>query len=211
MSENQENKNSIIESYDGDPDDLVFFQPPETEDEDYEGYEDYEELEEEVVLEAGDRMQQEQSQAGQSVVMNVATEKLTSHMAKPKTDSVSKVEGNIDLNDPHYANFEWDPYYDFGYGKEPEAKGMHEKKGASTLGIVSFCTGIGSTFLMCCGMQYVLSLAAIVTGIWCLCMKGNAKSTKVFAIIGIICACLPYVFLILSAVFQIALPLVMGY
>lgn len=214
MSENQEMKNSIIESYDGDPDDLVFFQPPEQEEmeEDDEFYE-YEESEEEVEETLMIDNLPEKDSSIEIVNGNASTDKLTSEMKQETVNqngTVSMVSGEIDLNDPHYANFELDPYYDYGYGPEPKAKNTDEKKEATTLGIISMSTGIGSIFFMCCGIQYLLALGALITGIWCLCLKGNSRTTKTFAIVGIVCACLPFLFAVISVVFQIFTPMILS-
>lgn len=201
MSENQ--NNSIIESYDGDPDELMFFQQPEEEYiEEYieEGYAD----EDDFNIEETDTENMEIEES-QTETINASTEKLTADKAtnKAANPQLAHLKGNfdtsVDLNDPHYENFEIDPYYDLGVGPEPKAKTFREtsadKSEASVLGIISFSAGLGCLMFACCGFQYILSLGALVTGIWCLVLKPSVTRTRVFAIIGVICACLPYVML----------------
>lgn len=194
MSENQE-KNNIIESYDGDPDDLVFFQAPVDEEYDLEEDLEDEEIEEEVI-----EIHREISSEPEVVIYEndtVETVSLNKEENQENKQFLTMTSG-IDLNDPHYANYQLDPYYDFGQGPEPEAKKVDDKKDGTSLGVVSLCTAIAANLMCCCGMNYILSLTAIVTGIWCLCMKNTDKSAKIMSIIGIILALLPFAVLLLN-------------
>lgn len=190
MSENQE-KNNVIESYDGDPDDLVFFQTPV--DEEYE-LED-EDIDEEII-----EIYEDPSSEPEVVYENDAAG-VTPVWKQESSGEYEQFQGmttGIDLNDPHYANYQLDPYYDFGQGPEPQAKKVDDKKDGTSLGVVSLCTAIAANLMCCCGMNYILSLTAIVTGIWCLCLKNTDKSAKIMSIIGIILALLPFVVLLLN-------------
>lgn len=190
MSENQE-KNNVIESYDGDPDDLVFFQTPV--DEEYE-LED-EDIDEEII-----EIYEDPSSEPEVVYENDAA-RVTPVWKQESSEGYEQFQGmttGIDLNDPHYANYQLDPYYDFGQGPEPQAKKVDDKKDGTSLGVVSLCTAIAANLMCCCGMNYILSLTAIVTGIWCLCLKNTDKSAKIMSIIGIILALLPFVVLLLN-------------
>lgn len=119
----------------------------------------------------------------------------------------------IDPNDPHYVNYEPDPYYEYGYGEEPEPIGMPGgKKGDGTgLGIASMVTGICSIVLGCCGLQYVLSLTAIVLGICCLTRKNKTQNAKVFSIIGIVLGALILAVSVLGMIFSFGYPLIFQY
>lgn len=205
MSENQENKRIIIDSYDGDPDDVVFFQSPNAE----ESQKD--DGVKEVFME--ETTQEDLKENLREMVIQQLTEETVEDEKKqeePEAAPEHQPLGYIDVNDPHYANYQPDPYYEYGYGPEPKAKKLEEKQESSTLGIISFCTGIGSIFLGCCGFQYLLGLTALVTGIWCLCLKGNSKSTKVFAIIGIICGCIPFLMMLVMMVWSVIYPLILS-
>lgn len=191
MSENQE-KNNIIESYDGDPDDLVFFQAPI--DEEYD-------LEDEDIDEESVDIYIEPSFSEPEVIYENDTVEAASVWKNESSGSHEQSQGRatgIDLNDPHYVNYQLDPYYDFGQGPEPEAKKMDDKKDGTSLGVVSLCTAIAANLMCCCGMNYILSLTALVTGIWCLCLKTSDKSARIMSIIGIILALLPFVLLVLN-------------
>lgn len=225
MSDNQEQTNdqeqinSIIESYDGDPDDLFYFQAPKGEE--YEDLEDYEEdgYEEdtEVVFERETAFPE-----GGSTQENVEPEviyevqKPISEISETQNSPTEVLYGDvlpqsnnpmqgIDLNDPHYANFKLDPYYDFGQGPEPKAKGMNDKKDGEGLGIASLSCGIGSMLFMCCGIQYIFSVAALITGIWCLCLKMDWNKYKTMSVIGIVCALFPIFLQVVGLFMQIAL------
>lgn len=198
MSENQENKKGIIDSYDGDPDDLVFFQPLDVEEED----EDFEESWEAESYEEFDDAESE-GEVQEEIILNPATEKLISNHQPKQPVLNGDAGGTIDLNDPHYVNYEPDPYYEYGYGPEPEAKKEEDKKDGSALGITSLCTGIGSMLFGCCGMSYILSIAALITGIWCLCLKSRWNSYKTMAVIGVVCALIPFLLMILGVSSQI--------
>lgn len=190
MSENQE-KNNIIDSYDGDPDDLVFFQAPV--DEEYD-------LEEEDIEETVVEIQPEASFSQPEIIYENAEAEDRPLLIREEAKSNEAVWGasGIDLNDPHYANYQPDPYYDFGQGPEPEAKKVDDKKEGTSLGAVSLSTALAANLMCCCGMNYVLSLTALVTGIWCLCLKNTDKSAKIMSIIGIILALLPFAVLLLN-------------
>lgn len=222
----EEMKRNIIESYDGDPEDFVFFQPPNTEDivdeEDIEGEEDFEgeedviyerELVEEesedaaLVFEKLSPVQIKDTEPQEIYVRTEPESDLPVHTGGEMNSTVSMLRGEIDLNDPHYVNFKMDPYYDYGVGPEPKARNINANRDTSTLSIVSFVTGICSIFIMCCGFQYLLSISSFVTGIWCLCSKGNTTRTRVFAIIGMVCASLPILFVLVSICFGILGPI----
>lgn len=119
----------------------------------------------------------------------------------------------IDPNDPHYANYEPDPYYEYGYGEEPEPIGMPGgKKGDGTgLGIASMVTGICSIVFGCCGLQYVLSLTAIILGICCLTRKNKPQNVKVFSIIGIVLGALTLAVFVFGMIFSFGYPLIFQY
>ena len=68
----------------------------------------------------------------------------------------------------------------------PDEKG----KDGMGLGTASMVTGICSIFFGCCGLQYVLSIAALATGICCLVRKKKSGTAKAFAIAGIVCGAL---------------------
>lgn len=225
MSDNQEQTNeqeqvnNIIESYDGDPDDLFYFQAPKGEE--YEELEDdeeddYEEDETDVVFERETVFTESESEQNvePEVVYEVQKPITDVYVAQKPTTEVlygnpapqqnAPLQG-IDLNDPHYANFKLDPYYDFGQGSEPKAKSMNDKKDGEGLGVASLSCGIGSMLFMCCGIQYIFSVAALITGIWCLCLKMEWNKYKTMSVIGIVCALIPILIQVLSLVLQIAL------
>lgn len=224
-NENREWK-SIIETYDGDPDEPVFFQTAQ----------DFEERRKQKQAEAiwGDTAVEEKmdfakaeadgrekfaagresgeegvkpaeaaepAEQVQDVIIQPdllrKQECLEPTAEKIQTDSTASV-GTIPVNtginpeDPHYAYYEPDPYYEYGYGSEPEPVGMSEngKDDGSGLGMTSMITGICSLVLGCCGLTYLLSLLSIITGICCLSRKQKSGSAKTFSIIGIICGAL---------------------
>lgn len=210
MSEKQE-KNSIIESYDGDPDDLVFFQPPVQEEYDMEEADsgEYEEAEMDQPVKSHDKAYEYEGGEGKADAlpepeMVIYESESTGILVRQNPEGLwddgqpEGMTGEIDLNDPHYANYQLDPYYDFGQGPEPKAKKTDDKKDGTSLGVVSLCTALAANLMCCCGISYLLSITALVTGIWCLCQKDADKSAKVMAIIGIILALLPFVLLILN-------------
>lgn len=214
QTNDQEQVNNIIESYDGDPDDLFYFQAPKGEE--YEE-DDYEDDDADVLFERETVFTEEESVQGNvepevvyevqnpisqvSEVQDSSTEVLYGEVRPQRNTPVQ----GIDLNDPHYANFKLDPYYDFGQGPEPKAKGVSDKKDGEGLGVASLSCGIGSMLFMCCGFQYILSLAALITGIWCLCLKMDWNKYKTMSVIGIVCALIPILIQVLSLVLQIAL------
>ena len=109
MSENQE-KNNVIESYDGDPDDLVFFQTPVDEEYELEDEDIYEDVDEEII-----EIYKEPSSEPEVVYENEAIE-VTPVLKQESSEGYEQFQGmttEIDLNDPHYANYQLDPYYDF--------------------------------------------------------------------------------------------------
>lgn len=191
MNENQE-KNNIIESYDGDPDDLMFFQTPSDE--------EYDLDDEDIIVEPAEVHKEEFVLEPEVVEVTPDTEPANHPWSRVPQESeyVQEVKAEIDWNDPHYVNYQPDPYYEFGQGPEPKAQKVDDKKEGTSLGVVSLCTAIAANLMCCCGANYILSLTAIVTGIWCLCLKNTDKSTKVMAIIGIILALLPFVLLFLN-------------
>lgn len=200
MSDNntsQEDKNVIIDSYDGDPDEQVFFQSP---------------IKDELIVD-----NQRESGTGVSdidgEVINASEEYLKDFYTSAPVEEESEVQAQIgredqnatesivrpiDINDPHYLNYTPDPYYEYGYGPEPESKKVDDKKDGSTMGVVSLSTGIAANVLCCCGLNYVCSLTALITGIVCLCTKNISTSARVMAIIGIILAIFPILLLMLN-------------
>lgn len=158
----EDDKRTIIDSYDGDPEDLVFFQNPEA--------------------------------VEQTIDENVTdtTEQLKTQEKQPEIQTKQPEVQAFDINDPHYENYEPDLYYEYGQGAEPEPIGMPDEKGKDGMGLgtASMVTGICSIFLGCCGLQYVLSIAALTTGICCLVRKKKSGTAKSFAIAGIVCGAL---------------------
>lgn len=220
QTNDQEQVNNIIESYDGDPDDLFYFQAPKGEEyEDLEDYEedDYEGDEADVVFERETVFTEDGSVQGtvEPEVVYEVQKPITEiyEVQKPTTEVLygnpasqqNTPSQGIDLNDPHYANFKLDPYYDFGQGPEPKAKSMNDKKDGEGLGIASLSCGIGSMLFMCCGIQYIFSVAALITGIWCLCLKMDWNKYKTMSVIGIVCALFPIFLQVVGVFMQIAL------
>lgn len=201
MSDKKESNNEvnrgIIDSYDGDPDEQVFFQPPVKDDTET----DYRQQ----IDPAGDKaLEDDRKQDGLEDFCRVVPVDLEQGTAaRTGQEHAEFVTTPIDPNDPHYANYTPDPYYDYGYGPEPEAKKVDDKKDGGTLGVASLSTGIAANVLCCCGLNYVCSLAAIITGIVCLCTKGISTSERVMAIIGIILGLFPFLLLILNVILNI--------
>lgn len=205
MSDNntsQDDRNMIIDSYDGDPDEQVFFQSPVKDEMAAESQRDSETKESTI----NDHEVDASSEYLKEFYANVPDEdesELQMQIIREDQPAAEFVVTPIDVNDPHYANYTPDPYYDYGYGPEPEAKKIDDKKDGSTLGVVSLSTGIAANVLCCCGLNYVCSLAAIITGIVCLCTKGITTSERVMAIIGIVLGLFPFLLLILNVVLNI--------
>lgn len=201
MGENQENNNSIIDSYDGDPDEQIFFQPPQTEKEAEESEYGEEQENRDIYDEQGSLRAQETADRRDS-------------SAEPSSDSVREqmkasvpvaAPGVIDPNDPHYVNYKPDLYYEYGQGPEPKGKNMEEgkdKQDGTTLAIISLSTGIASLLMSCCGSYYLFSAAALTTGIWCLCLKNKSKTNKILSITGIVLALLPTVLVIMLTLYS---------
>lgn len=198
MSDNQEYNNEVkkgvIDSYDGDPDEQVFFQSP-VRDEMQTEYRQQGDSTGDIVVES--KREEEEPEEFYRVVPVDLEQETASQSGQEDTEFVVTP---IDPNDPHYANYTPDPYYDYGYGPEPKAKKVDDKKDGSSLGVVSLSTGIAANVLCCCGLNYLCSLAAIITGIICLCTKNISTSARVMAIIGIILGLLPFLLLIFNLV-----------
>lgn len=232
-SESRELK-GIIETYDGDPDEQVFFQTVQDFEEKakqkqaeaiwgevaFEENADFSKTEV-VSREKSDNVEKDcdsesvkaeagfvQSVEGMQTAETMQTFGVLREAEGMQTTDVGNggtipVNAGINPNDPHYIYYEPDPYYEYGYGTEPEPVGMSEngKDDGSGLGMTSMITGICSLVLSCCGLTYLLSLIAIITGICCLNRKQKTGSAKTFSIIGIICGALA----LLAKIFAIVL------
>lgn len=200
MDERNEEKkelNNIIETYDGDPDDLVFFQTEQDIEERWK-QEQAESIWGGTTLTQPEELVQPDTHAQAGDLMQLDT---YAGSELPK-QAVPENQG-INPEDPHYAYYEPDPYYEYGFGAEPEPVGMSEKGGddGTGLGVTSMVSGICGILMNCCGLTYIFSLLAIITGICCLCRKYKSGTAKTFSIIGIICGALTLVMAILSTVF----------
>lgn len=180
---NENDKKTIIDSYDGDPEDLVFFQNPM----DSKGNTTVEN----TSVDTDTNIDTDTA----SPVITVHEEQLSDSQRPPEIQA-------FDINDPHYENYEPDLYYEYGQGMEPEPIGMpnNGKEEGTGLGVASMVTGICSILLGCCGMQYLLSIAALVTGICCLAKKNKSGTAKTFSIVGIVCAALSLLGGVLKAI-----------
>lgn len=195
MNEQETNKNQgrAIESYDGSPEDVVFYQTPEQ-------------------LELQESKKRRQAIWGEEAEA-VATGPENPQVDVMQADTVNTMgisgPGEIDVTDPHYVNYKPDPYYEYGYGSEPQPKKhIIEGKGQSVLSAISLGTGIASLLLFCCGFSFLISLAAVGTGIAGLCEKEKTTGTKVFCIIGISCGGLALATRVISMIYSIAMPLI---
>lgn len=195
MNEQETNKNQgrAIESYDGSPEDVVFYQTPEQ-------------------LELQESEKRRQAIWGEEAEA-AATEPENPQADVMQADTVNTMgisgPGEIDVTDPHYVNYKPDPYYEYGYGSEPQPKKhIIEGKGQSVLSAISLGTGIASLLLFCCGFSFLISLAAVGTGIAGLCEKEKTTGTKVFCIIGISCGGLALATRVISMIYSIAMPLI---
>ena len=195
MNEQETNKNQgrAIESYDGSPEDVVFYQTPEQ-------------------LELQESEKRRQAIWGEEAEA-AATEPENPQADVMQADTVNTMgisgPGEIDVTDPHYVNYKPDPYYEYGYGSEPQPKKhIIEGKSQSVLSAISLGTGIASLLLFCCGFSFLISLAAVGTGIAGLCEKEKTTGTKVFCIIGISCGGLALATRVISMIYSIAMPLI---
>lgn len=158
QQELKNNENQIIESYDGSPEDVVFFRTPE-----------------QLVVDESERRRQE--------IWGDEPDTAESETIHTGTQGQS---GGIDVTDPHYVNYKPDPYYEYGYGSEPQPKRNAEGgKNPSVLSGLSFGMGLASYVLCCGGISYVTAAGAIGTGIAGLMQKDKTTTDKVFSIIGI--------------------------
>ena len=215
--EEKKEQRKIIESYDGDPDDLVFFQTEQ----DFAEQAKQKQAESIWGKEEGSVQPEENSgqQAGMPDGQAAVGEMSGGQIAAGEIPDSQAVTGEIpenrgiDPNDPHYVNYEPDPYYEYGYGEEPEPIGMTGgKKGDGTgLGIASMVTGICSIVFGCCGLQYVLSLTAIILGICGLTRKNKTQNAKVFSIIGIVLGALTLAVSVFGIIFSFGYPLIFQY
>lgn len=235
--EEKKEQRKIIESYDGDPDDLVFFQTEQ------DFAEQAKQKQAESIWGKEEGSVQPEENSGQQAGMpdgqaavgemsggQIATGEIPDSQAViggmpdgqavaggiPDSQAVTgEIPENrgIDPNDPHYVNYEPDPYYEYGYGEEPEPIGMPGgKKGDGTgLGIASMVTGICSIVFGCCGLQYVLSLTAIILGICGLTRKNKPQNAKVFSIIGIVLGALTLAVSVFGIIFSFGYPLIFQY
>lgn len=196
MNEQETNKSQgrAIESYDGSPEDVVFYQTPE-------------------------QLELQESEKRRQAIWGEEAEAAATEPENPQADTMYDTAsvntmgisgpGEIDVTDPHYVNYKPDPYYEYGYGSEPQPKKhIIEGKGQSVLSAISLGTGIASLLLFCCGFSFLISLAAIGTGIAGLCEKEKTTGTKVFCIIGISCGGLALATRVISMIYSIAMPLI---
>lgn len=196
MNEQETNKNQgrAIESYDGSPEDVVFYQTPE-------------------------QLELQESKKRRQAIWGEEAEAAATGPEKPQADTIYDTTfvntmgisgpGEIDVTDPHYVNYKPDPYYEYGYGSEPQPKKhIIEGKSQSVLSAISLGTGIASLLLFCCGFSFLISLAAVGTGIAGLCEKEKTTGTKVFCIIGISCGGLALATRVISMICSIAMPLI---
>ena len=245
--EGKNEQRRIIDSYDGDPDDLVFFQTEQdfAEQAKQKHAESIWGKEEESVQPEGNQGQQAGTPDGEPIAGGIPDSQMVAERIADSQMDVGEMPGvqipvegitdgqtaaggvpdsqtaigeipenrGIDPNDPHYMNYEPDPYYEYGYGEEPEPIGMPgDKNGEGTgLGVASMVTGICSIVLGCCGLQYVLSLTAIVLGICCLTRKNKTQNAKVFSIIGIVLGALILAVSVLGMIFSFGYPLILQY
>lgn len=196
MNEQETNKNQgrAIESYDGSPEDVVFYQTPE-------------------------QLELQESEKRRQAIWGEEAEAAATEPENPQADTIYDTAsvntmgisgpGEIDVTDPHYVNYKPDPYYEYGYGSEPQPKKhIIEGKGQSVLSAISLGTGIASLLLFCCGFSFLISLAAVGTGIAGLCEKEKTTGTKAFCIIGISCGGLALATRVISMIYSIAMPLI---
>lgn len=196
MNEQETNKSQgrAIESYDGSPEDVVFYQTPE-------------------------QLELQESEKRRQAIWGEEAEAAATEPENPQADTIYDTAsvntmgisgpGEIDVTDPHYVNYKPDPYYEYGYGSEPQPKKhIIEGKGQSVLSAISLGTGIASLLLFCCGFSFLISLAAVGTGIAGLCEKEKTTGTKVFCIIGISCGGLALATRVISMIYSIAMPLI---
>lgn len=196
MNEQETNKSQgrAIESYDGSPEDVVFYRTPE-------------------------QLELQESEKRRQAIWGEEAEAAATEPENPQADTIYDTAsvntmgisgpGEIDVTDPHYVNYKPDPYYEYGYGSEPQPKKhIIEGKGQSVLSAISLGTGIASLLLFCCGFSFLISLAAVGTGIAGLCEKEKTTGTKVFCIIGISCGGLALATRVISMIYSIAMPLI---
>lgn len=196
MNEQETNKSQgrAIESYDGSPEDVVFYQTPE-------------------------QLELQESEKRRQAIWGEEAEAAATEPENPQADTIYDTAsvntmgisgpGEIDVTDPHYVNYKPDPYYEYGYGSEPQPKKhIIEGKSQSVLSAISLGTGIASLLLFCCGFSFLISLAAVGTGIAGLCEKEKTTGTKVFCIIGISCGGLALATRVISMIYSIAMPLI---
>ena len=196
MNEQETNKSQgrAIESYDGSPEDVVFYRTPE-------------------------QLELQESEKRRQAIWGEEAEAAATEPENPQADTIYDTAsvntmgisgpGEIDVTDPHYVNYKPDPYYEYGYGSEPQPKKhIIEGKGQSVLSAISLGAGIASLLLFCCGFSFLISLAAVGTGIAGLCEKEKTTGTKVFCIIGISCGGLALATRVISMIYSIAMPLI---
>lgn len=218
--EEKKEQRKIIESYDGDLDDLVFFQTEQdfAEQAKQKQAESIWGKEEVSVQPEGNpdgQMVAGEISDSQAFIGGMLDGQAVAEGIKDSQAVAGEIPENrgIDPNDPHYVNYEPDPYYEYGYGEEPEPIGMPGgKKGDGTgLGIASMVTGICSIVFGCCGLQYVLSLAAIILGICGLTRKNKPQNAKVFSIIGIVLGALTLAVFVFGIIFSFGYPRIVQY
>ena len=193
MNEQETNKNQGRAIYDGSPEDVVFYQTPE-------------------------QLELQESKKRRQAIWGEEAEAAATGPENPQADAIQadtvntmgiSGPGEIDVTDPHYVNYKPDPYYEYGYGSEPQPKKhIIEGKGQSVLSAISLGTEIASLLLFCCGFSFLISLAAIGTGIVGLCEKEKTTGTKAFCIIGISCGGLALATRVISMIYSIAMPLI---
>ena len=225
-TDNEQKLSSIIDSYDGDPDEILTFKRPDESlyVEDEEDAEDFADDEPEYTWSRDDAWEEEEDYAEQLKPKEPETvwerpedgftpednpEDITEELKNPNISgldergvpivnggktggSSGKVEGTIDLKDPHYKEFTLDPYYDFGMGAEPKqprvSSGGQVRSKARGFAIASLSCGIASFTGMCCSsISVVTAICAIVFGCIALGRKDEIDGgAKGMAITGII-------------------------
>lgn len=192
MSENQDNQPKVIDSYDGDPEDVIFFQPPQAEHTTYDPLTE----EESQNLPSSEDGVEEESQNLPSSENGVEEESQNPPVPASEEEVIyenpitERLTGVIDINDPHYVNYKADPYYEYGYGPEPQPKYVKNESKKSNLGVASMITGISSMLSICCcsGISLVLGITGIITGAMGIRASKPGDSERTLSIIGLICA-----------------------
>jgi hypothetical protein len=202
---------AILETYDGDLDDLIDWNNKAAEIEQEESQNDMDSVKEEDDIERcltaegkevewfnvraeskdvfDEGIEAEAEQTNQDET-SVVFDKQSTETEVVKPQSVSGTTEKlyrIDPSDPHYANYEPDMYYEYGIGPEPKRPTKAEmQNGITGLAITALCCSIGGILLMCCGYGLPLAIASIVMGIIILSKKRPFDSNKVMGLIALI-------------------------